>query len=534
MTDDYAGNRYIDALPRPLSLHDWVLALNSLPSRDEDERALPHEDRYLKILRLTRFFRAGARQAEFARGVDAVLREGYFGRDGSNRSHEARQHDVATALEAGDLLSPGSPVVIRKADSSCLIGLPGMGKTLTLDRVLGRYPQVVRHDDGEVQIVWLKLACPPRGSIRALCADFFMEVDGLLGQTTYKTLFGGENASEESMMSHMVVVANRHSIGLLVVDEIQHLGKAGDEEHLLMTFLTTLINKIGVPVLFVGTMSAAERFERTGRMGRRAIGLASAEWPRFERTDGQWRKFVRELWGYQWTGVPTPLDDALIDALHDETQGVVDLVVKLWIAVQVRVIDDNKASGGDEPEIITEKVIREVAAKHLAPMRKLLEALKGGKPGEIAKFEDIVPMQRAFWKSLREADGPLAGIDADADGPGRSGPAHVGQNAAIVRENLEWRKLDEATIADVMRQASEALGPPDNRNMPAYFAKVDDILTGMQAVGTKKRSRPLTPDEVAATYVDGDLRQVAARAHAAGENVPGAISDAGGGIAAAA
>lgn len=534
MTDDYAGNRYIEALPRPLSLHDWVLTLNSLPSRDEDERALPHEDRYLKILRLTRFFRAGARQAEFARGVDAVLREGYFGRDGSNRSHEARQHDVATALEDGDLLSPGSPVVVRKADSSCLIGLPGMGKTLTLDRVLGRYPQFVRHDDGEVQIVWLKLSCPPRGSVRALCADFFMEVDALLGQTTYKTLFGGENASEESMMSHMVVVANRHSIGLLVVDEIQHLGKAGDEEHLLMTFLTTLINKIGVPVLFVGTMSAAERFERTGRMGRRAIGLASAEWPRFERTDNQWRKFVRELGGYQWTAVPTPLDEALVDVLHEETQGVVDLVVKLWIAVQVRVIDDNKASGGVDPEIITGTVIRQAAAKHLSPMRKLLDALKGGKPGEIAKFEDIVPMQRAFWNSLRAADGPLAGFDADAEGSNRSGPAYVGQNAAVVRENLEWRKLDESSIAEVMRQASEALGPPDNSNTPAYFAKVDEILASMPLGGTRKRSKPLTPEDVAATYVDGDLREVAERAHSAGANVPAAISRSGGGVAVAA
>jgi hypothetical protein len=530
-TNDYADNRYIEALPPPLSRSDWVLTLNSLPSYDESERKLSHEERYLCALRLTRFFRAGSRQADFARGLDAVLREGYRGRDGSSRAHDLRQYDVALAMEGGDLLSAGSPVIIRNSDSSSLIGLPGMGKTLTLERVLNRYPQVVRHDTGEVQIVWLKLACPPRGSLRTLCADFFKEVDDLLGQTTYQTLYAGDNASEDSMMGHMVVVANRHSIGCLVIDEIQHLGKAGDEEHLLMTFLTTLINKIGVPVLFVGTMSAAERFEKTGRMGRRAIGLASAVWPRFERSDSQWKKFVDELWCYQWTAVPTAPDQAMLDALHEETQGMIDLVVKLWFAVQVTIIDANQASSGKKLEVITAKAIRDVAKLHLAPMRKLLDALRSGDPRKIRQFEDVQPLGETLWNSLRDVDGPLLNDDMriDDEGKVRTGSAYVGQNATIVRENLEWRKLDDATIADIMRQASEAVGPPDNRNLPAYFAKVDEIVASAKAARPKlARRSPPTQEEVEATYVKGDLRQIAERAHAKGQSVPHAISSAGG------
>lgn len=527
--NDYSDNRYIDALPPPLSREDWVRTLNSTPAYDESERKLSHEDRYFCALRLTRFFRAGSRQADFARGLDAVLREGYRGRDGSSRAHELRQHELASAMEEGVLLTRGSPVVIRNSDSSSLIGLPGMGKTLTLNRVLGRYPQVVRHDTGEAQIVWLKLACPPRGSLRSLCSDFFSEVDALLGQTTYKTLYAGDNASEDSMMAHMVLVANRHSIGCLVIDEIQHLGKTGDEEHLLMTFLTTLINKIGVPVLFVGTMSAAERFEKTGRMGRRAIGLASAVWSRFERTDRQWQKFVDELWGYQWTAVPTAPDQAMVDALHDETQGIVDLVVKLWFAVQVSIIDANQASRGKQTEVITEKAIRDTAKLHLAPMRKLLDALRSGDAKKIRQFEDVQPLEGTFWKSLRDVDGPLLNdaMQIDEEGQVRTGPAYIGQNATIVRENLEWRKLDEATIAEVMRQASEAIGAPDMINLPAYFVKVDEILASMQK-NTRKPTRAARPtdEETQATYVEGDLRQLAESAHTAGLSVPSAIADA--------
>ncbi len=529
--NDYARNPYVDALPAPMSLPDWVSTLNSLPPYNEEERKLSHEERYLCALRLTRFFRAGNRQAHFARGFDAVLREGYRGRDGSSHAYELRQHVLACALEGGELLSPGSPVVIRNSDSSSLIGLPGMGKTLTLDRVLARYPQVVRHETGEVQIVWLKLACPPRGSLRSLCTDFFREVDELLGQDTYKTLYAGENASEDSMMGHMVLVANRHSLGCLIIDEIQHLGKAGDEEHLLMTFLTTLINKIGVPVLFVGTMSAADRFEKTGRMGRRAIGLASAVWPRFEQTDRQWQKFVEELWGYQWTAVPTAPDQAMLDALHDETQGIVDLVVKLWFAVQVSIIDANQYSRGKKPEIITEAAIRKAAKRHLAPMSKLLDALRSGDPKKIRQFEDVQPIGETFWKSLRDIDGPLLNADmmvAD-EAEARTGPAYVGKNATVVREILEWRKVDDAIIAEVMRQASEALGPPDQTNLPAYFSKVDEILASLNKSEPKrKRATKPTEAESEATYVEGDLRQLAQRAHAAGRSVPQAISDAAG------
>lgn len=111
-TPDYQGNAYIGALPPPLSLNEWVQALNDFPAYDEAERALSAEDRYICALRLTRFFRAGPRQANFARGFDAMLREGYRGRDASRNAHEARQHAVALSLEGG-----GIPGQVRRSSA---------------------------------------------------------------------------------------------------------------------------------------------------------------------------------------------------------------------------------------------------------------------------------------------------------------------------------------------------------------------------------------------------------------------------------
>lgn len=483
MSSDYSNNAYIAALPPTLSRPDWVERLDSRPDWDESERSLPHQDRYLCALRVLRFFGAGVRQADFARGFDAVLREGYRERDDSTQAHEARMHAIATAREQGELKVPGAPIIIRHASSSALIGMPGMGKTQTLNRVLSRYPQVVRHSDGQEQIVWVKLECPAGGSIRQTCRDFLKMVDSLLGRTTYQKLWFGKHVTDDDLMDAMVTVANVHSLGCLVIDEIQHLGKTGDEQHVLMTFLTTLINKIGVPVLFVGTMSAFERFSKTGRMGRRAISPASGIWPQFKAHEDQWRTFVSDLWEYQWTAEYTPPTPELLDALHRRSQGVVDIVAKLWFAVQAAAIDDNEASEGEAPERITVALIDEVADAHLKPMEGLLKAIREDNKAEIAKYEDAAIRDEEFWKSLRDRDGPvLNGRTKTAEaGQVEKGWSHIGPHSATIRDNLEWRGLDEATTEEVMRRATAALAPPDARNLGQYFVKVDEVIAEITA-----------------------------------------------------
>lgn len=501
MSSDYQNNAYIAALPPALSRPDWMERLDSRPDWNESERSLPHQDRYACALRLLRFFNAGQRQVDFARGFDAVLREGYRGRDDGTQAHEVRMLAIATAREAGELKVPGRPVVIRNASSSALIGMPGMGKTATLNRILSRYPQVVRHPDGQEQIVWVKLECPAMGSIRQTCRDFLKMVDSLLGQTTYQKLWFGKHVSDDDLMDAMVTVANIHSIGCLVIDEIQHLGKTGDEQHVLMTFLTTLINKIGVPVLFVGTMSAFERFSKTGRMGRRAISPASAVWPQFAAHNDQWRTFVSELWEYQWTAEYTPPTPELFDALHRRSQGVVDVVTKLWFAVQAAAIDENESTEGEVPERITVELIDEVADEHLKPMEGLLKAIRENDAAAIAKYEDASIRDVASWSSYRDRDGPVLDRKVEADGaePAEKGWAHIGQHCTSVRDNLEWRGLDAAATEEVMRRTTAALAPPDARNLGQYFAKIDEVIAEIAAEneaarqGRKRDAAPHDP-----------------------------------------
>ncbi|MEE4209567.1 MAG: ATP-binding protein [Parvularcula sp.] len=512
---EYIGNRYIDALPPVMSRTEWTHYLDSLPECNEDERDLPPTERFQRALRILRFFRAGQREANFARGLDAMIREGYIGRSDDFRAHEARMHAVASARESGTLLEPGAPLVIRNATSSALLGVPGMGKTATVERVLSRYPQVKNHPDGQVQIVWLKLECPAMGSIRQTCRDFFKSVDALVGGNKYDELYCAHNKSEDDLMEGMVAVANLHSLGVLVIDEIQHLGKAGDEEHRLMTFLTTLINKIGVPVLFVGTMSAFERLSRTVRIGRRAVGPASAIWENFAFEDPQWRHFIKKLWEYQWTSEFTPPTEEMLKLLHDRSGGVIDIVLKLWFAIQITIIDQGEIRGGRWREAIDEDVINRVADRHLKPMQGFLDAVRSGDPRRLREFDDAAPRNQEFARSIAEIDGPTVGdlpIETLAGDRTKNGPAYIGQCASVVRENLEQRfRADE--IAELMRRASERLAPPSTENLGIYFRVLEEVISEYKLSPTKKaRARPVTADEERATFVKGDLRAASSEA----------------------
>ena len=68
------------------------------------------------------------------------------------------------------------------------------------------------------------------------------------------------------LLTGMARVANLHAIGILVVDEIQHVKISRGEGSVLLNFLVTLRNTIGVSLLMIGTMSAL-----CGSLGMRLI-----------------------------------------------------------------------------------------------------------------------------------------------------------------------------------------------------------------------------------------------------------------------
>jgi len=91
------------------------------------------------------------------------------------------------------------------------------------------------------------------------------------------------------------------------------------------------------------------------------------------------------MWKNQWTRQRVPLTDEFREVIYDESQGIIDIAVKLYAMAQVKAI----ATG---TETFTVKTIREVAADKLRLVRPMLDALRFGDMKRLAQYEDICPI----------------------------------------------------------------------------------------------------------------------------------------------
>lgn len=382
---DYNGNPLIEALPPVMSYVEAFDQLCFLPPYDESERSLSIEHRYHALLRLIHFFQPIKQTIQLERKFSRFLRQGYVKRNPIQKEHVQILIELHNKLINDDELGL-SPDIRTSASSFTLMGFPGIGKTSAIERILSLYPQVILHQHplNTIQIVWLKLNCPHDGSIKTLCMNFFQKIDLLIG-TNYYEKYGKKNNSVSSMVIRMGQIARLHAIGVLIIDEIQHLLTAkGNASETMLNFFVTLVNEIGIPVMFIGTMKAKALLQKDFRQARRSSGQGDMVWQQM-KNDDDWEVLITSMWDYQWTSKTIELNREMIDTMYFESQGIIDVAVKLFILAQSRAIETGI-------EKVTPQLIRKVAKEEMQIMRASLDALKSGNPREIEKYEDIIPL----------------------------------------------------------------------------------------------------------------------------------------------
>ena len=129
-----------------------------------------------------------------------------------------------------------------------------------MEAILSLYPQVIYHSQydqqafSRVQVVWLKLDCPFDGSVKGLCLNFFQAVDNLLDTQYYLNYARRGRSTVDEMLPQMARVASIHGLGVLVIDELQHLREArSGGSNKMLNFFVQLVNTIGMPVVLIGT-----------------------------------------------------------------------------------------------------------------------------------------------------------------------------------------------------------------------------------------------------------------------------------------
>lgn len=455
--ESYKGNPFIEALPKIYSIKDIKgvlqgnVAFNSTDVFSKD-RERPHEIASL----LDDFFQPIGNHMQLEEKLSIMIRRGYVGRNISDGSLNSHLQNGYERLMTGDLSSFRFATGSSTARSLSVIGVSGCGKSTTIDRLLGMYPQAIYHEKYHaIQIPYLKIECPFNGSLITLCLNFFRELDRVLG-SNYEKKYTKGRLGAPTLLAMMAQSANKNAIGVLVIDEIQRLTRkrsAGREE--MMEFFVELVNTIGIPVVLVGTPKARPIFEIELQSGRRSAGFGSLIWepmknlpvttdPKTGKTrPSEWIAFANKLWKYQWLRKrDETLSDELRDCWFDLTQGVLDLAVKLFVLAQLRAI-------ATKQEKLTIKTFKKVYQDEFKPVHKMLAALRSNDADKIAQYSDL---------RLHDIDKRLLALNlqiTDSRESESSPSERLGGNEQALRlfHLLEAMDCDSDLVAPLVEQA---------------------------------------------------------------------------------
>lgn len=387
---EYTNNPLILSLPRILTTDEAIEKLSFFPEFDENLREMQDHLRHHKLETGLRFFSPLDVHLDLERRISCLLRAGYIERNPLKHEYYKK---VNHAFESFSQYGDDDSYFSTKYHGFNIVGISGVGKTQTVERILNLYPQVIRHSNFQGknftsnQLVWLKLDCPFDGSTKGLCLNFFQAVDRIFN-TNYLKNYGTRKTTDE-MLPYIALVASLHFLGVLVIDEIQrlNLAKSGGAERML-NFFTHLVNSVGVPVIMVGTYKALPLLSSDFSQMRRGTGQGDLVWDRMA-FDEQWEVFLESLWNYQYTRLEAVLGGQanLARVLYEETQGITDLAIKTFIFAQQRAIENGT-------EKITSEIIRSVVKDKFKILRPALEAMRGMDKRALELYEDIFPVFR--------------------------------------------------------------------------------------------------------------------------------------------
>lgn len=367
--DIKAFNRLIQRLPTPPT---------------EQERDAPMPQRYEAVRSLEQqVYIPGARDLKMAMDLQTMIVAGYKTRQANARYWQQHQQ---TCRALPNLLSEvHGPTLI--GDPMALIGGSGSGKSTLINNMLSTIPQVHTHtaDDPLLprhQINWLKINCPVNGTPRSFLTAFFSELDRLLGT---KLVEKNKRINDDERIVILGRLARTYFLGVLVIDEIQHLVSAPKrDERRLLKLIVNLSATLGVPLLFVGTFKAQDMISRELADARRMLG---PRWLPYAADDADWLRFLEKLWVYQYTRVFTPLTPTLRSKVHDLSQGIPALAKKLFCLTQEFLIYNGN---GINPENITAEILQSVFDENMAVVAPAIEALRSGRG--IDRINDLPSM----------------------------------------------------------------------------------------------------------------------------------------------
>jgi len=387
--EEHRGNAFVEALPPIPDNATLARALTYLPAYSPKERTLSAAMRIQHAAKVSRIFVALPRVVDIARAMLCMLHQGYEDRAPGSASDREIRRSLYAQQQGGDFACT-RVLRGRRQLSLSLSGSSGSGKTFTIENLIAKLPPVIYHRlHGRWQVPFAHIEMSHDGkSAHALATQLAEEFDRLMPDAGFVETFMRKGRNAEERLFQVLRAAYEHGLGMLIVDEAQNQRSlAGDEpgqqrkrarataaanETPLMKLLITAANRARVPLMFVGTTEFAGAVGTRFTKARRTSGNGSAVWAPLKRSrkgkTGQFEVLLRVLFRYQWTQQLIEFSEEWADTFFEFSQGIPDILVKLWKSAQVRAIGAS--------ELVTKELVAETFEAEFKNVQFGLTALK--------------------------------------------------------------------------------------------------------------------------------------------------------------
>lgn len=359
----YKGNPFVEALPPMLSQQELLSKICSLPEVHPEYRELPPEQRLELTARVLDVFLP----MHYAPDIYSSIYNG-IKRSFSSQNSLAAVRQINAIYAARNGFTEPVPVLSSQTTGFSVLGVPGIGKTTTVSRILDLIPKYITHTEYngvpfiETQINHIHVQCPGDCSIKSLCCYILSEIDFTLREFAKVNVFPERyNSTIDSLILKISQLCLTYHIGVIVIDEIQNIiprtkKKADDLLPLAQQFINSLVhlmNNTGVCIVLVGTPEAEEYFEKKAHLFRRTRG---------ERLDAlnygkAYNTLLNCLWEYQYTKKETSLTESISKLIYELSGGIPALMSQILMYAQQEAILSGR-------EIVDEQTLLAAAKKY--------------------------------------------------------------------------------------------------------------------------------------------------------------------------
>ena len=305
-----------------------------------------------------------------------------------------------------------------------LIGYSGCGKSTALGFAFDHIPQVIYHNINGYripQIVYLNVSCFHNNNMSALYIGIGAAIDEALenSKPIYTTIIKKEHTVGEKEIKVNELI-ERFNIGLIVFDEIQLLSFSPTDESDKTSkssfgSLMTLQNNTKVAIGIVGTEEAYEKMFPNLQTARRIGQNINAS--TYCSSKSFFAVLAKELLKYQWFDQHVNFDKVMLQALYDESHGIIDQIVGIYSAMQYEYFYQDKSveinadyikkvAGSYYPGL--SRLNKNLASVDAEKKRKAIIDKASARQSEIAE----IVSQKAFEKELSKDSSDVVPIEA--------------------------------------------------------------------------------------------------------------------------